>query len=64
MVLDKVKTSEVEANESNWKNIIEMVNKDRPENRLIDIGIAKGKERGPEGFSGGADPWYKKGFIE
>ena len=60
MVLDKVKRSEVEVNESNWKNIIEMVNKELPENRMIEVDIAKGKDRGQVGFPGGPDPWYKK----
>ena len=31
-----------------------------PENKKIDDQIAKGRARGPEGFSGGPDPWHKK----
>ena len=46
MVLDKVKRSEVEVNESNWKFIVEVVNKDVPANRLIDVDIAKARTRG------------------
>ena len=63
MVLDKVKRSEVEVNEGNWTFIIAMVNDELPANKLIDVEIAKGKARGPEGFLGGADPWYKKEYI-
>ena len=56
MVVDKVKRSEVEVNEGNWKFIIAMVNDELPANNLIDVVIAKGKARGPEGCSGGPDP--------
>ena len=60
IVLDKVKISEVEINEGNWKLIIAMANIEIPANKLIDVEIAKGKARSPEGFSGGADPWQEK----
>ena len=63
MVLDKVKRSEVEVNEGNRKLIIAMVNTEVPANKLIDVEIAKGKARSPEGFSGGADPWHEKQDI-
>ena len=37
MVLDKVKRSEVEADESNWANIIEVVKEELPDNKKIDV---------------------------
>ena len=40
-----------------------MVSKELPENKKIDVDIVKGRDRAPEGFSGGADPWYKKKDI-
>ena len=63
IVLDKVKRSEVDVNEGNWELIIAMVNIDIPANKLIDVELAKGKARSPEGFSGGADPWQEKQDI-
>ena len=63
MVLDNVKRSEVEVNEGNWKFIIAMVNDELQASKLIDVDAANGKERAPEGFSGGPDPRYKKKDI-
>ena len=63
IVLDKVQRSEVEVNEGNWKVIIAMANIKIPANKLIDVDIAAGKARGPDGFSGGAGPWQQKHDI-
>ena len=40
-----------------------MVNIEIPANKLIDVETAKGKSQGPEGSSGGADPWHEKQDI-
>ena len=63
MVLDQVKRSEVEVIQGNWKFIIAMVNIEIPASKLIELEIAKGKARGPEGFSGGAEPRHEKQDI-
>ena len=63
IVLDKVKRSEVEVNEGNWKLIIAMANVENPANKFIDIEVAKRKAKSPEGFWGGADPWQEKQDI-
>ena len=45
--------------------MVDSANADVPESKNIDEMIAKGRERGPVGFSGGPDPWHKKrGMID
>ena len=43
-----------------WKLIVASANAEVPENKKTEDMIAKGRERGPEGFSGVPDPWHKK----
>ena len=50
----------MEVNLDNWKLIVASANADVPENKGMDELTARGRERGPEGFSGGPDPWHKK----
>ena len=64
VVFDKVKRSEVDVNETNWKLIIAMANAHIPANKAIDKEVEdRAKGKGPEGFSGGADPWSSKQDI-
>ena len=51
-------------NETNWTLIIAMANADIPANKAIDKEAEdRAKDKGPEGFSGGADPWSSKQDI-
>ena len=50
----------MEVNVDHLKSIVASANADVPENKKIDEVTAKGRERGPEGLSGGPDPWHKK----
>ena len=60
LVLDKVKRSEVPVDETNWKTRIAMANVDLPPNKAIDKEQEERAKRGPDGFSGGMDPWMSE----
>ena len=63
IVLDKVKRFESEINSASWMTIVASADEDIPENKKIDAMIASGRERGSEGFSGGADSWHTRKSI-